>query len=291
VRLCFNQVTAGRSAPEDLAAQLAAVRRGGWEAIELWLRHWDSYLETHSLAQARRLLDDAGLTAAGGCGQPGLLFARGAQLHDIRDQFARRLEQCQALGAAHLVITPGPGQLPEQPSVAALDEAADNLRFAAERAAAHGVGLGIEFLKGARLVNNLPTALWLADRVDHHSVGVVVDTFHLYAGLSKLEDLALLAHTPERLFFVHVNDVPGGKPRELWTDPDRVLPGEGSVPVTAILAAIRDTGYTGYASLELFNDAFALRWAESPATAAAASAQAYRATARVFESLRELRAP
>jgi 4-hydroxyphenylpyruvate dioxygenase len=279
MRPCLNQVTAGRAAPNDLAAQLTAIRSGGWEALELWLPHWDPLLETHSLGAARRLLDEAGLQAVGACAQTGLLFAPGARLHEFRDQLARRLEQCAALGAGHLVVTPGPAQLPERPSVAALETAADNLRAAAERAAAHGVRLGIEFLKGARLVNNLPTALWLADRVDHPAIGVVLDTFHLYAGPSKLEDLALLQHSPERLFFVHVNDVPAGKPRELWTDADRVLPGDGAVPVGAILAAIRDAGYAGYASLELFNEAFASRWASDPV---GASSHAYRATRHIL---------
>jgi sugar phosphate isomerase/epimerase len=270
MKLCLNQVTAGRNVPTDLARDLAAMREGGWTAVEVWLRHWDGVFAAGGLRAARALLDDAGLVAAGACAQPGLYFSRGEQLGQYRDEIVRRLEQCQALGAPNLVVTPStPGaQLPGEVSIAALEYAADNLRWAGDRAASFGVRLGLEFLKGARFVNNLPTALTLANLVDHPQVGVVVDTFHLYAGLSKVEDLDLLRSAPERLFFVHVNDVPAATPREMWVDADRVLPGEGAFPLAAIVDRLRALGYEGYVSLELFNEAFAARWAADPAAAA-----------------------
>jgi 2-keto-myo-inositol isomerase len=269
VKLCFNQITAGRQPPTDAAAlsqQLGAIRAGGWGAIELWLRHWDGIVTEIGLPASRRLLDDAGLVAAGGCAQSGLFFSAGEQLQQYRDEFRRRLEQCQALGATHLVVTPGtPGALlPEVPSVAELERAAENLRWAADHAARYGVVLGIEFLKMARFVSNLPTALTLAQLIHRPNVGVVVDTFHLYAGTSKVEDLELFTRAPDRLSFVHVNDVPSGKLRELWADTDRVLPGEGSFPLPAIFASLRRLEYQGYLSLELFNDSFAAQWQENP---------------------------
>jgi sugar phosphate isomerase/epimerase len=267
MQLCLNQITIRRQPPDDLARDLAAVRAGGWEAIEVWLRHWDGFVERAGLAAARRLLDDAGLVAAGACGQPGVLFAQGEARAQVWSEFQRRLEQCQALGAPNLVVTPGPlTAAGERPSEADLERAAENLRRAGEVAAPYGVTLGIEFLKGAPLANNLPTALMLARMVGHPHVGVLVDTFHLYAGISKLEDLGLLRDAaPARITFVHINDVPAQRPRELWTDKDRVLPGAGALPLHAILEAIRASGYDGYLSLELFNDELSASWATDPA--------------------------
>jgi sugar phosphate isomerase/epimerase len=265
--LCFNQVTAGVRPPVDIARDLGAVRAGGWEAVELWLRHWDAVFDGAGPGAARRMVDDAGLAVAGACAQPGVLFSEGEARRTYAAEFARRLEQCQALGAPHLVVTPGPGAVPETPSAAELARAADRLRAAADLAAGFGVRLGIEFLKGARLVSTLPTALDLARRAAHPNLGVVLDTFHLYAGASKLEDLALL-DAPERLSFVHLNDVPGGTPRELWADSDRVLPGDGALPLDAIAGGIRASGYAGYASLELFSAPFAARWEADPVVAA-----------------------
>jgi sugar phosphate isomerase/epimerase len=263
---CLNQITLGRTPPPSLAhvaRDLAAIRDGGWTAIELWLRHWEPLVEAEGIAAARRALRDSGLTVAGGCAQPGLFFSEGEALQHARDELRRRLDLCQAFGAPHLVVTPRPAGSSPPPTAADLDRAAANLRIAADLAAPYGVRLGIEFLKGVPLVNNLPTALQLAALVDRPDVGVVMDTFHLYGGLSKLEDLALLQAQPDRLFFVHVNDVPAG-PRELWTDAHRVLPGVGALPLRAIFDALARCHYAGCVSLELFNDAFAARWSADP---------------------------
>lgn len=286
MKLCLNQITYSGQAPADgaaLATDLATVRAGGWTALELWLRHWDGLCERLGLAGARRVLDDSGLVASGGCAQGGLFFTAGDERSRSWDGYQRRLEQCQALGASHLVIIPGP--FPDIVGEDDLPRAADRLRAAGDVARAHGVTLGIEFLKGVRLVNNLPTAVDVARRTAHPHVGVLVDTFHLYAGLSKVEDLDLLAG-PEapNLTFVHINDVPSSKPRELWTDPDRVLPGEGSFPLAAINEGVRRSGYDGYLSLELFNEAFRARWQEHPEES---SRQAYLAAAAAFGPIEE----
>jgi sugar phosphate isomerase/epimerase len=274
MQLCLNQITAGLTAPaslSELARGLNAMRAGGWTALELWLRHWDGIIATEGLPAARRALDDAGLVASGGCAQPGLFFSTGDTLQGYRDQLRVRLERCQALGANHLVVTPGPADALAGVTAADLERGAENLRWAGEAAREHGVRLGIEFLKAVRFVNNLDTALRLAVLTNHPNVGVLVDTFHLYAGPSKLEDLDQLVNAPERLFFVHLNDVPVGPPRDLWVDPDRILPGEGCLPLADILGKVRRTGYDGYVSLELFNVAFAARWAADPGAAARAA--------------------
>ena len=74
--------------------------------------------------------------------------------------------------------------------------------------------------------------------------------FHYYTGPSKFEDLERL--TPANLGFVQVCDVLA-VPRELATDADRILPGEGSFQLEPIIARLRQMGYEGWISLELMN--------------------------------------
>lgn len=285
MRWSMNQITlhgGSRRAPDDFGADLRALRAGGWRAIELWLPHWDGFTEREGgnglggrggLEVARRLLQDSGLTVTGGCGLGGsgsLFFSRGAALEALHGALERRLEQCQALGARHLVIAPGFDlpERPERPGTEELEHAATSLRRAAGRAAAYGVRLGIEFLAGARLVSTLPTALALTERVRHPLAGVVVDTYHLYAGRSKSEDIDLLRDDPSRLFFMHVSDVAREVPRDLWTVPDRTLPGAGGVPNSALLERARALGFDGDVSLELFSAAFEAHWEADPEGAA-----------------------
>src|SRR5205814_1680763 len=66
----------------------------------------------------------------------------------------------------------------------------------------------------------------------------------------KFEDLDRL--TPEKLAFVQVCDV-AGVPRELMSDSDRILPGEGDFNLDAIIGKLRQIGYAGWVSLELMN--------------------------------------
>ena len=69
-------------------------------------------------------------------------------------------------------------------------------------------------------------------------------------GPSKLEDLARL--TPRNLAFVQISDV-AGVPRELMTDGDRIMPGEGDFQIEIILDQLKRIGYSGFVSLELMN--------------------------------------
>jgi 4-hydroxyphenylpyruvate dioxygenase len=79
---------------------------------------------------------------------------------------------------------------------------------------------------------------------------VNLDLFHYYKGASKPEDLERL--TPGNLAFVQLCDV-AGLPRELATDADRIMPGEGEFRIEPILDALKKIGYDGYVSLELMN--------------------------------------
>jgi sugar phosphate isomerase/epimerase len=94
------------------------------------------------------------------------------------------------------------------------------------------------------------------------NVGVNLDVFHYYTGPSKFEDLGLL--TPANLAFVQVCDV-AGVPRELATDSDRILPGDGEFHLAPIVQHLRQVGYTGYVSLELMNPTL---WKIKPAQVA-----------------------
>ena len=282
MRWAMNQITlhgGSRLPPDDLARDLAAVRAGGWTAIEVWPAHWD---DRNGLTGARRALDDSGLVAVGGCGAGAAFFVAPEQRKEALEQLEQRLELCQALGAPHLVVSPGFTD-PAEPSMAAFELAAENLRAAGDLAANYGVRLGIECLAAARLVRSQSAAIELTRRVAHPAVGVIVDTYHLYAGVSKTEDLDLLRDDPSLLTFVHVSDVAAAKLHELWTVPDRDVPlpeGEGGIPNTRLLRAIRALGYDGDVSLELFSAAFEARWREDPA---GASREAYRACVALTE--------
>ena len=108
----------------------------------------------------------------------------------------------------------------------------------------------LEFRSASRFCTSLDTALALVAQCAEPNLGINLDVFHYYTGPSKFDDLALL--TPANLAHVQVCDV-AGVPREMATDSDRILPGEGDFRLEAIVAQLRQIGYDGYVALELMN--------------------------------------
>jgi sugar phosphate isomerase/epimerase len=110
-----------------------------------------------------------------------------------------------------------------------------------------------EFLRNSPFASTLPTALNLVRQAAHPNVRPMIDTFHFWAGPSKLDDLDRIQ--PGEIAHIHFEDVPN-MPRELLDDPSRVIPGEGVAPLTAILKKLAAKRYAGALSVELFAQRF-----------------------------------
>jgi sugar phosphate isomerase/epimerase len=241
---CISQATTMSTAFE---ADLASFARSGWTAVELWLTKLEAFLESHPVAEARRLLDDQGLEPVAASFQGGLLLTQGDERRVHWDHFRRRLSLLQEMKVSLLTVA---ADFAREPHADDYGRAAAALGEAAEAAAGAGVALALEFQKGARLCASLDTALALVAHSGAANLGVCLDLFHYYAGPSKFEDLAYL--TPANLAWVQVCDL-SGVPRELAGDSDRILPGDGDFQLGPILDQVAAIGYKGYISLEVLN--------------------------------------
>jgi sugar phosphate isomerase/epimerase len=241
------------------AEDVAAYADAGCTALEVWLTKLETHLEKHTPAETRRLLADRQMTLAAASYQGGLLLSQGQERRTHFDHFKRRLDLCQSFSIPTLLLAPdfvGPLEAP------ALERAVASLRQAAQWAAGSGVRLALEFRGRATFCASLDTALALVVGCGEANVGVNLDLFHYYTGPSKFEDLEHL--TPANLAFVQASDL-AGVPRELATDADRVLPGDGDFRLPPIMDRLRHLGYDGYVSLELFNPTL---WQMKPAQVA-----------------------
>jgi 4-hydroxyphenylpyruvate dioxygenase len=242
---------------------------GGCHALEVWLTKLEKHLENHSVADTRRLLEDREMTLAAASYQGGLLLSQGGQRKAHYDHFKRRLDLCQTFGISTLLVAADPPLTPPARGggkvgvdATGLQRALVSLTQAAQWAAGFGVQLALEFRSSASFCTSLDTALALIAQCGEANAGVNLDVFHYYTGPSKFEDLALLSR--ENLAFVQLSDVIG-VPRELAGDADRILPGEGDFRLEPIVEKLRDIGYDGWVSLELFNPTL---WQLKPAQVA-----------------------
>jgi 2-keto-myo-inositol isomerase len=241
---CISEAT---FLPGAFAADVEAFAEGGCRALEVWLTKLETHLESHSVADTRQLLEDHGMTLAAAAYQGGLLLSQGEQRKAHYDHFRRRLDLCQTFGIPTLLVV---ADFAGKVDATALERAVVSLKQAAQWAAAFGVRLALEFRGTATFCSSLDTALSLVAASGEPNVGVNLDVFHYYTGPSKFDDLALL--TRDNLVFVQVCDL-AGVPREVATDADRILPGEGDFRLGSIFQHLHGIGYDGYVSLELMN--------------------------------------
>lgn len=241
---CISQATTLSSSME---VELPAYARGGWKAVELWLTKLEAYLEGHTIEDVRALLEANGLTPAAASGQGGLLLSRGEEKQAHWRHFTSRLATLRELGVETLIVA---ADFVREPAAEDYGRASRALGEAAEIAGDHGVRLALEFQKSSRFCTSLDTALALTADCGSSHVGICLDFFHYYTGPSKPEDLAYLS--PANLAWVQVCDL-SGTPRELASDGDRILPGEGDFSFEPVLDHLARIGYRGHVSLELLN--------------------------------------
>ena len=79
----------------------------------------------------------------------------------------------------------------------------------------------------------------------------------------------------EKIAVFHFNDAPAEPARAEQSDADRVYPGDGILDLGQMIAILKDAGYAGVISLELFNPSY---WEEDPAEVARIGLEKMQAT-------------
>ncbi len=240
---CINQVTTLGAAFD---AECAAYHDAGFRHVELWFPKLQGLGLAPQAIAAR--LRDAALTPMCACAAGNLLWRGAPGPVERRGELEGQFALAEALGVPRFVIFDYVEATPKRDDHVV---AAERLGSLAELAAKHHVRVALEFIARSRLLGSLVTALQVIRQAAQPNVGLCLDTFHLYAGVSKLEDLDDLR--PGEVEHVHFHDVPRSVRRELLVDADRLPPGMGVIPLGRVVGALRRIGYTGALSVELFD--------------------------------------
>lgn len=219
-------------------------------AVEFWITKLEDYLNSHSVQQVRDLCAERDMKMAAAAFHGGLLLSQGDARRANWSQFEKRLELCEALGIPTLILTPdflGPY------SGTDIERAQVTLKQAGQAAAKRNVRLALEFQARGTFLNNLQTAVGFVASIQEPAVGICLDLFHFHVGPSKTEDLGLL--NAKNLFHVQLSDL-ADCPREIATDSDRIIPGDGDIPFQSLVQRLKDIQYPGFVSLELANATF-----------------------------------
>lgn len=236
--------------PASLVDKVRFASEAGFDAIEPWEGEVHQYEQEHGdLGELRRRIEDAGLFVPSVIGLwnaiPPTREEFDASLVDSR----RRMRQAAAIGAEHIQTIP-------QPARAWRDF--DPFWAAARYRELLEIGLGdyginpamvfVEFLEGSRTMGQ---ASQIAMDADHPKAKIIPDVFHMHIGGSGFSGLKHLQGDFIAIF--QFNDAPASPTMPDLKDEHRVYPGEGILPLAESLRDLRDIGYTGCISLELYN--------------------------------------
>jgi 2-keto-myo-inositol isomerase len=258
----------GETTPNvDLETEIRTAAEVGFDGIEIFVPKLAPYLEHHTARELGRALRDAHLTPVSLNGLENVNLRTPAEFAAVKAECKHLVGIAAEAGCHNLVVVPSPR--PQGMSDGdVITESAAALRELAAIAGPHGVSLAFEFLGPVTCsVRTLALTQAIVEcaaarrasaghALDETQLGIVFDTFHFFVGGSTQPEITPAAGRWIRL--VHINDVED-KPREQMTDADRLLPGEGVLPLQAMLPALAASGFDGAYSLEVMRPAYRAR--------------------------------
>nr|CAD6605097.1 sugar phosphate isomerase/epimerase and 4-hydroxyphenylpyruvate domain-containing protein [Rhizobium sp. TCK] len=233
----------------ELPEKLEAIAKAGFHGVEIFENDFLAF--DGSPRDVGRMVRDAGLEIT--LFQPFRDFEGMPEPHRARtfDRAERKFDVMQELGTDLVLVCSNVSPV----SLGGIDRAAADFSELGERAAKRGLRVGYEALAWGRHISDHRDAWEIVRRADHPNVGLILDSFH---SLARKIDIGSIRSVPkDKIFIVQLADAPLIDMDLLyWSRHFRNMPGEGDLPVTDFVAAIAETGYDGYFSLEIFNDQF-----------------------------------
>lgn len=226
--------------------QLRIAAEAGYEGFEIWIRDLEAYVTNGgSIRELKRYIADTGIAVVNAIA----FFKWSDQSPEVREEGLRQAEREMRMLAelgCPAVAAPPFGEVGQ----VTLDEMAVNYARLAELGDQTGVVPYLEIWGRAKKLARLSEAIYVAAESGRTDIRILLDPFHMHTGGSRLEGLSCL--NGNRIGIVHVNDYPASSDPLLVTDEERLFPGDGAAPSSRLSELLRQIGYTGYLSLELF---------------------------------------
>jgi len=255
MKIALNGATTMRA---DLTTDIKAASAAGYELIEIWAAKLREFTKTNTVADLKNLLTENNLEPYSINSIEHITFRNAEDYAQIKTETEELSKIAAEIGCPYVVVVPG--KLPENATEEQIiEESVNVLNELADIAEKHGVGLAFEFLGQADCsVQTLDLDKKIIEKVNRENVGLVIDTFHFYAGNSTFEAIETL--DPKKLFIFHINDAEN-LPKENLTDAHRLYPGEGILPIKEIKERFDKIGYDRMVSIEIFRPEY---WNENP---------------------------
>ena len=251
---CLNTSTI-RGNNLDFPAVVTAASKAGFQALEPWITEIDRYTSSGgTLKDLGKRIADAGLTVENA-------IAFNAFLDDDETRRAASMEKLKVdmdkvaqIGGKRIAVPPGNNRA----AAVSLDNAARYYREALEMGEKLGVQPLLELWGTHPVLGPLSHGIYVTVAAGRADASLLLDVFHLYK--SGTPFTALKQINGASLHVMHLNDYPQATDSSTLNDGNRIYPGDGVAPLQQIFRDLRDSGFRGYFSLELFNKEY---WTKS----------------------------
>ena len=209
---------------------------------------WRRKLDEFGVERAVELLRDqqmgvSSLSWAGGfTGSGGLSFA------DAVEDARVAVREAAALGARTLSVVSGPraGHIDTHAKRVLKEGISAVVDFAAE----HGVVLALQpmaplFSREWTFLNSLDATMEILSEFDHSHLGLAFGVYHLWQEPRLIERIGEAAH------YIATVQLSDWKPPR--NDTDRYLPGDGEIPIPAIVETLVRAGYRGDFEIDVWS--------------------------------------
>jgi sugar phosphate isomerase/epimerase len=234
----------------DFRDRCEQAARVGMRGVGLWHADIEHQLESRSLEEMKKILDDNGLEYVELEFVNDWFLEPGDEARAASDQTRKLLwDAAAALDADHVKVGNIPGTPAEIPVIAE--------RFAelcADAAEHHSATVTYEFMPFDVNVHSIETALEVVGAAETDNAGVVIDTWHMAKLGITPEDLRKI---PLRyLSWIELSD---GQKEDMEdsieeTTQHRRLPGEGEFDIPGYIRVAQDMGYERPWGIEVLSD-------------------------------------
>jgi 2-keto-myo-inositol isomerase len=242
----------------DLSGDIQAASKAGYDLIEIWAKKMEAYFYGHTLDDLKKLMEKAGLKPLAINSVEFITFNSSWEKINTLNLITRYAEMADRLGCPYLVLVPSP----RPPGVAdkeVFEESVNVLLEISDRFKKSKVRFAFEFLGfNWCSVSTLERDYKIVKAVDRDNIGLVLDSFHFYAGGSSISSIKDVDR--QKIFIFHINDA-GNLPKAQLQDAHRLYPGEGVIPLKEIVSQLKEIRYDGPVSLEMFRPEY---WTRPP---------------------------
>ena len=250
---CLNTSTI-RGNNLDIVAVVQAASKAGFHAIEPWITEIDRYTSSGgALKDLGKRIADLGLTVEGAIAFNAFLDDDDVRRAASMEKLKMDMDKVAQIGGRRIAAPPGNNR-----SAVSLDNAAKYYRDALEMGEKMGVQPLLELWGTHPVLGPLSHGIYVTVAAGRADASLLLDVFHLYK--SGTPFTALKQINGASLHLMHLNDYPQAADAATLNDGNRIYPGDGVAPLRQILRDLRDNGFRGYLSLELFNKDY---WARS----------------------------